>query len=235
MPRVAARASACPAPGVDAGTRRYYEKHADAIARSIVSIASPLRQYFATAFAQCRRVLDVGVGPGRETAALLDAGYDAWGVEPIAALREFAVAQHPGLRGRLCAGALPDALPPVAELGGLFDGVLCNAVLQHVPRARVDDALRALGALLVERGRVLVSVPATRPGIDGERDAGGRLFTGITTAELASAFERTGFAVVDAWERNDALGRPGHSWSSLCAQRCAKRPEGAGPVTQTAP
>jgi SAM-dependent methyltransferase len=49
-------------------------------------VASPVARFFGTAFASGCRVLDVGAGSGRDLAALLSLGYDAYGAEPMEAM-----------------------------------------------------------------------------------------------------------------------------------------------------
>ena len=63
---------------------------------------------------------------------MLLAGYDAYGVEPSSTLREAALAAHPELATRLTEGALPSLGMPFGES---FDGVVCCAVLMHLPES----------------------------------------------------------------------------------------------------
>lgn len=203
-------------PPVDERTRRYYET-CD-LGATGAEIGSPLRRYFAMTFPAGARVMDVGAGVGRDVSNLVSDGYQAWGVEPSEPLRRFAVVRFPHIGDRLRAGALPDEMPSLADLGGPFDGVLCSAVLQHLPRTQLFDAVFALKGLLKERGRILASVPVGRPGLVDSRDERGRLFNGVGADELELLFQRTGFASIGRWESNDALGRPGHTWATLALE-----------------
>jgi hypothetical protein len=123
------------------------------------------------------------------------------------------------LRERLLPGSLPSSLPDPAPLGGPFDGILCSAVLQHLPRHALFDAVFSLLRLTRPHGRVLVSIPSVPSSgrtLDAEhRDPDGRLFTPIVPGELQLLFERCGFATIGSWEDPDSLGRPGISWSTL--------------------
>lgn len=220
---------------MDPRTLSYYERHAAELAeRDERRASSGISRYFPLAFGPPRRarVLDVGAGTGRDAALLARAGYDVRAIEPSAALRDVALERHAELRERLLPGSLPDALPQVDALEGPFDGVLCSAVLQHLPRHALFDAVSSLRGLLSPRGRVLVSIPASSGGtsaaaddgriLDAEhRDPDGRLYTPIDAAELRLLFERCGFATIGSWQDPDALGRPGLRWHTLLFELAA--------------
>jgi SAM-dependent methyltransferase len=149
---------------------------------------------------------------------LLRRGFDACGAEPVAAMRELAAAalRRAGFPpdGRLFDASLP-ALAGFADAE--FDAVLCSAVLMHLPEECLFDAVYGLRRVLRPRGRLLLSLPAARPGIDPltRRDPGGRLFTDLPPARAQLLFERAGFVLVSIREVPDSLGRPGHSWTLL--------------------
>jgi SAM-dependent methyltransferase len=199
---------------VDERTLRYYEAHAPELMGVYESVREGVQRFFPLAFLRGSRILDIGAGSGRDLAALVREGHAAYGVEPTAAFREIAVRQHPELMGRLFEGALP-SLPSL----GKFDGVLCTAVLQHVPRAHLFDAVYSLKELLNLGGRVLLTIPAARPGLDAdERDDRGRLFTRLVQGEVELLFERVGFGRIGCWQEADPLGRAGHAWVVLLFQ-----------------
>jgi SAM-dependent methyltransferase len=78
---------------------------------------SAISQHFESAFAPGARVLDVGRGKGRDVVALLDMGFDAYGIEPNDAMRARATERHPRLASRVAAASLPDIGQP---FGGGF-------------------------------------------------------------------------------------------------------------------
>lgn len=202
---------------MDSKTLAFYADNAADIARRYESVASPVERYFDTAFTLGARVLDVGCGSGRDAARLLARGYDAYGIEPVGALREAAVAAHPQLTGRIREGALPrtgDAF------GGEFDGILCTAVLMHVPDTDLLDAALAIRRLLKPGGRLLLSIPASRGDLlSGNRDANGRLFSPYSADEVSLLLERLGFAPISRWDSDDVLGRSGICWTTLLMER----------------
>jgi SAM-dependent methyltransferase len=194
-------------------TASYYEAHAAELAHRYNAVASPAARFFATAFPVGARVLDVGAGSGRDLHELLAAGYDATGVEPSVALRAAAVQAFPELANRLMAGHLPQLANPSNEP---FDGVLCSAVLMHIPEGDLFDTAFALRRLLKPHGRLLLSLPLQRDDVAAdERDAHGRLFKGYTAEYLQLLFERIGFQLIGRWDTGDALGRSGTRWYTL--------------------
>jgi 2-polyprenyl-3-methyl-5-hydroxy-6-metoxy-1,4-benzoquinol methylase len=197
---------------VDQGTLDAYRDHAEQVAKSLNAVPSPLQQYFSVAFPRAgMRILDVGAGAGRELAVLLGERFDAWGIEPVAELRRAALELHPQLSDRLTAGQLPGL-----TFGQKFDGLVCCAVLQHIPRAQLFEAVLDLRGALSPGGRALVSIPTARSDVGADnRDPMGRLFNGVTVDELQLLFERVGFSALSRWSNDDLKGRPGTRWATL--------------------
>jgi hypothetical protein len=146
-------------------------------------------------------------------ALLLQEGYDAYGIEPIEAMRTEAVRLHPELVSRVGAASLPHVETP---FGQDFDGILCSAVLMHVPESDLFDTAFNLRRLLRPNGRLLVSLPLTRGDVpSGERGEDGRLFKTYAPEYLQLLFERVGFQLIGRWNTGDALGRVGTTWYVL--------------------
>jgi 2-polyprenyl-3-methyl-5-hydroxy-6-metoxy-1,4-benzoquinol methylase len=83
-------------------------------------------------------------------------------------LRGAAAQTHRELAGRIAAGSVPRLGEPFE---GAFDGVLCSAVLMHLPEADLFDAALALSKVLRPRARLLLSLTQTRTDVG---DNGGR-------------------------------------------------------------
>lgn len=198
---------------MDIATAKFYEQHAADIAARYESAVSPVEPYFQLAFPSGSRVLDVGAGSGRDLAALIKAGYDGHGVEPSDGLRLAAITAHPELEGRLIGGSLPAIGVPY---GGDFDGIICCAVLMHLPDAELFDSALALRGLLRPHGRLLLSIPSARTDVgEDSRDDGGRLFQPYTPEELQLLLERLGFQLVGRWDTQDVLQRTGTHWVTM--------------------
>ncbi len=201
---------------MDSETSVYYSQNASKLAEQYATGVHPLEDCLTSVFARSHKILDVGCGTGRDLSFLLGNGKDAFGVDPS---REMLVAAHQTLgargvssEGRLFVGSLPD-LRQFAE--SEFDGVLCSAVLMHLPEEELFDAVYALRRILRPGGTLLVSVPVTRSDVDPitRRDGGGRLFTELLAPKLHLLFERVGFVVRESEQVEDSLGRSGISWS----------------------
>ncbi len=199
----------CP---MDEETVSAYDSAARSFAGRYDGVGSPFTKYLRLAFPEGSHVLDIGAGSGRDVAAMVADGFAAYGIEPADSLRRVAIERHPELSQRLLAGSLPDDLPADRE----FDGVLCSAVLQHLPRRLLFDAVFGIKGLLRQHGRALISIPQTSPLVDDtSRAEDGRLFNGVTADELSLLFERIGFQTIGRWDGEDALGRAERRWVTL--------------------
>lgn len=72
---------------MDKRTHDYYDNHADKICERYNHISSPAPDWLVSWIPKGVRVRDVGAGSGRDVHALLAAGFDAYGIEPMAAMR----------------------------------------------------------------------------------------------------------------------------------------------------
>lgn len=203
---------------MDQKTIAAYNDHANDF-RDQYERASGVAKYFARAFpAPGSRILDIGCGSGRDLALLLQAGYEAFGAEPSSGLRIEACHRYPDLNGRIFPWGLP--IPPDEKRVGVFSGILCSAVLMHLPREEHPEALKAMCGLLEVNGRLLLSFSETRTDLDHEgRDGLGRLFVSIDPEEMSDLLRKCGFRVEETWKTVDSLGRVGVTWQTLLAVR----------------
>jgi trans-aconitate methyltransferase len=102
------------------------------------------------------RVLDLGCGTGRLTAALAEAGAEAVGVDADPAMIARAREQFPELRFELADGERLDSDP--GRWGGPFDAVFSNAALHWMTRP--EAVLRGVAALVRPGGRFVAELGA---------------------------------------------------------------------------
>lgn len=198
---------------MDNATTAYYSKNSRSISAEYNRIDSGIKKYFSAVFVEGMRILDIGCGSGRDLHHLLEQGYDAYGIDPSDEMLQYARQNYPSLNDRLEKGGFPDLGEPFS---GEFDGVLCSAVLMHVPQEELFDSVFGIKRILKENGVLLISIPEGRPGIDKhQRDQKGRLFNQIQPQYLQLLFERLGFSVIGNWRSDDALHREGYVWSTI--------------------
>lgn len=198
---------------MDQPTAQFYREHAADLARRYVAAGSAAARLFPVSFPPGGRVLDVGCGSGRDVHALLQAGYDATGVDGSESMLRQAVGRYPALSSRLRLDTLPQL---VSVPDGSQDGVLCWAVLMHLPEECLFDTAFHLRRILKPGGRLLLSTPLQGPETDPatHRDADGRWFNGITPEQFHFLFEKVGFRRLNRWDDDDSLGRRDRRWAT---------------------
>ena len=181
------------------GTHAFYD---DWAVHGVENPRSAISREFASAFAPGSRVLDVGCGKGRDVVALLDMGFDAYGVEPNHAMRTHALARDPRVAGRIAAASLPDLGLP---FGGGFDALVCSAVLMHLAGSALPASLAALTAVLKPAARVLMALPEMQQHllVDGH-DQDGRQFENHDPAHVQELMAALGFTLA----RRDDMDAP---------------------------
>jgi SAM-dependent methyltransferase len=173
------------------GTTAFYDAWA---ASGEESPRSAMSRHFESAFAAGARVLDVGCGKGRDVVALLDMGFEAWGVEPNDAMRAHAIARDPRMQGRIVAAALPELGQP---FGGGFDGAVCSAVLMHLTADALPASMAALAAVLRPQARILMALPEMQPVLLANgRDSDGRAFVNHAPEQVQELLAAFGFALL---------------------------------------
>ncbi len=194
----------------DEATARFYDSYVERGEIQAEAPLSAIARYFDVAFKAGDKVLDIGAGSGRDLAVLIGKGVDAYGIEPNEAMRTFALKKHPQLAGRVQPGSLPMRGMP---FGGNFDGVVCSAVLMHVPQEEFLQAWESIRRVLKPNGRVLFSLPSMRPDLlAGDRDRDGRLFNNDAADLLGAVPASLGFSRLEL----DAQARsayPDITWS----------------------
>jgi SAM-dependent methyltransferase len=144
---------------------------------------------------------DVGCGAGRDTAWLAAQGFDARGFDASVGLLAQARQAWP---------ALPFDEATLPALEGIdravFQNVLCETVVMHLPAAQIGPSVQALLALLRPGGTLYLSWRVSDD--TSRRDPAGRLYT---------AFDKC--VVVDALAPGDAILHDEDRLSASSGQR----------------
>ena len=176
-------------------------------------MVSSLSKNFGEAFKLKSKLLDIGCGSGRDLALLASLGHDCFGVDATPEFVALSQSLHTELTGKVLQAALPNFEPP---FGGDFDGILCSAVVMHLPESALVPAAESIKRCLKITGRLLYSVPSKRLDVvTDNRDANGRLFIPDQSDRLQTIFERLGFSLISKWGNADSLGRDSVEWVSM--------------------
>ncbi len=139
-------------------------------------------------------VLEIGAGHGVDGRMLKDAGYGYLGTDAAAGMINIARNKYPDLE--LEALNVYD----LQSLGRTFDGVWANAVLLHIPKERMDEALDTVSNVLKAGGVGLISLKDGDKQEFERREVSGRqenrIFTYWRKEEFETILGRHGFMVV---------------------------------------
>ena len=147
------------------------------------------------------RGLDAGCGAGAlEMSYLVELGFEMFGLDEVAENIQVARRQHPEFAGRLRVADIQDPLP---FDDSSFEVVLCNAVIQHVPRDAVFDSVLPEFARVLRPGGVLQLM--FKPGcgvetaVDGAYGSAGvaRSFVLYDEREVLEALATLGLRLVE--------------------------------------
>jgi SAM-dependent methyltransferase len=201
--------------GMDQKTQDYYRKNArELLIQNHQVKGDGVSVYFDRAFVDCKTVLDIGCGAGQDLLLLLEKGYDAYGLEPCKELIRVTIEKYPQLSGKILPGSLPSKVENLKNRE--FDGVLCSAVLMHIPGEDLFDSVYTIRNLLKDKGKLLISIPTSRGDLAGaDRDTAGRLMIMRDPWDIQLLFERTGFRLIDYWENDDSIKRKDFRWTTM--------------------
>ncbi len=197
---------------MDIQTLKYYESNANVLANKYYNSNGGISSHFQQSFDIKDKILDIGCGSGRDLEILKRMGFDADGIDPC---NEFVELCNKTAHGFV---VKKDSLPELKEIPDKsYGGVLCSAVLMHLPKENLFDASFAIRRILKNNGRFLMSVPLYDETIDEttKRDSDGRFFNGITPENFQLIFERIGFSLISRWDSDDSLGRGHRKWGTL--------------------
>ena len=197
---------------VDEKTVGYYASKSATLADKYSKAGDLFSSLFQKYLATGSKIMDIGCGSGRDLANLNKAGFAVNGVDSSTEMIEAAINKYPELAGRISLSGLPD----LSVIDTTFNGILCSAVLQHIPDSSLYESFRRIRELLEDEGIFIVSFPVEYPGIDPEtnRDANGRLFYIRPEEKYRFLIERLGFCLLESILQDDSLEREA-SWATL--------------------
>ncbi len=199
---------------IDTQTLQFYADNAVNVAEKYDSCTGGIADYFYDSFKTDMKILDVGCGSGRDLRILHEMKYQADGVDSCEAFVEIANKSNTQYGSTVLQDELPE-LEKVEDKS--YEGILCSAVLMHLPEEELFDASFAIRRILKEKGRLLLSIPLHDETINRQtkRDSDDRLFNGIPPEQLHLLFERIGFKLVTRWNTKDSLNRNHRKWATM--------------------
>ena len=248
--------------GADARTLAHYQAHVERYVELYNSVSVPrLEALMLSFFHQGERTLDVGCASGRDMATLKRLGFEVEGLDAVKGFVEVCRARFPSLKVH------HSALPELEDLfkgrdhrEGYYDNLLASAVLMHLPKGAQQRALSQLARLLRPGGRALISVRSSRDQTsaqkgeswegkhregehrEGEHREGERLFTPLSTSELALLCEHLNLRVIYSEERVEELieggdeTQAGKHWVTVVVEQALTSPLHSGvPSASSAP
>jgi SAM-dependent methyltransferase len=215
---------------MDTQTSYFYKRYAETLTNASEAQRSAMLPYVERSVRVGAAVLDVGSGSGRDLAAMLALGLNAFGVEPNEAMREKALSLHPVLGGRLRQAMLPSLGRPFAELvPDGFDAVICSAVLMHLDPAELPLALASMVDQLRPLSKVenklaipivLISLPRTDVSeLSNDRDNDGRRFYNHNPEEVSTHLITQGMSLEYSAASDAVLASTGTLWHTLVFRR----------------
>jgi SAM-dependent methyltransferase len=180
----------------DGRTLAFYAAEAPIYAKAGDQKASAHLQEFLARLAAGARILELGCGGGRDSEAMIAAGFD---VEPTDGCAELAGEASARL-GRDVRVLRFDALAAEAE----YDAVWANACLLHVPRAGLPAILARIHRALRPGG---LFVATYKGGAREGRDSFGRLFNYLSGDALASLYRGSA-----SWTKIDITSSVGRGY-----------------------
>jgi SAM-dependent methyltransferase len=136
--------------------------------------------------------LEIGCGGGRDAKELIALGYGYVGTDISAGLLEEAKKNNPGATFQQVSLYDLNFTEP-------FDGFWCAAVLLHIPKRRIDEALQAIKKNIKKGGIGFIAIKEgdgekmeTEGGLDGD----GRLFVYWQNDEFKQALTSNGLEVL---------------------------------------
>ena len=160
------------------------------------------------------KVLDVGCGPGKETAFLVSQDFDVIGIDFSQSMVQEAKKRVP--QGNFMVMDMRQLTFPADT----FDGILAKACLLHIPKTEVPPVIAGFHKILKPHGLLYLTVKqGTGEQVVTENDYGyeySRFFSFFTKAEMEQMLIQTGFTIkhFDTWKSSS-----GTPWLRFLVQK----------------
>ncbi|MBI2326711.1 class I SAM-dependent methyltransferase [Candidatus Curtissbacteria bacterium] len=148
-------------------------------------------------YLQSGKILEIGSGGGRDAKELIKAGYEYTGTDISKGLLEAAKKYNPGAKFLL------ESVYDLEFPKDYFDGFWACAVLLHIPKNRIDKALKRIHRITKSHGIGFVSVKKGRgemvtiePPPDGKR-----FFAYYSLKEFEETLRKNNFEILYSKER----------------------------------
>lgn len=139
-------------------------------------------------------VIDIGCGSGQDAELLAPVDYEYLGIDAAAGMVELARSRHPKLAFKQI------NLYQLSQLALRFDVFWCNAVLLHIPRRRINEALQAISSVIKANGIGYISMKDGDAEIFEEREKSDRqekrVFVFWREDDFVKVLQRNGFEPV---------------------------------------
>ncbi len=189
----------------DTPTKRYYADNASSLADKYSGTEDLFSTLFLKHLPPGSTVLDIGCGSGRDLAYLKKSGFAVTGADNSKEMLQAAAGKYPELSSALHLSSLPE-LPGITRT---FNGILCSALFQHIPKDRLPVSFGRIRELLKPPGIFIISFPVRYPGINPQtnRDSHGRLFYIRPKEKYRKLIEGFGLRLLEETTQADSLGR----------------------------
>lgn len=189
-------------------TRQTYDQHAEQIAERLWNAdVAELCNAFCALLPTGARILDIGCGPGRDTADFNSRAFWAVGMDLSIGMLLEAVQRTSGqfVQGNMT------ALPFAPDC---FDAAWVSASLLHLPRDAAPGVLAGIHTAL-KSGGVFFMALKEGEGEVWERREGLRLFTFYQSDEVAQLLDQAGFVIIKQWTNST----PKQDWINVLARK----------------
>ncbi len=195
-------------------TVQFYEDNAKEFCEKHDNVRlNSFHETFRTLVKPGSKVLEIGSGSGRDAVLMLDFGYNVYILDGAKNLLEEAQILHPELKGRAIHCVLPDKIP--AE-DASYDAFYSIACLMHLTTEELNKAIPEIARVLRTGAKGLISLPASRPGLNRDMlDDKNRLMNILTPTGWQKLFTSHGFTIRIGDEEPDKMGREGVTWRNF--------------------